>query len=104
MTDPNYIFFLRIFILLISLPVFFISFLIIFIKIREKGFSFYRPEIFLILLPFVAAGAGIFSSAYGLLMKSSWNFTELIIDSLSVSAAVINLIVLHTVIRQSQDG
>lgn len=104
MTDPNYIFFLRIFILLISLPVFFISFLIIFIKIREKGFSFSLPEVFIMLLPFCAAGAGIFFSAYSLVLKSSWKFTELIIDCLSISAAFIIAFVLYTVIRQSQEG
>ncbi len=104
MIDPKYAVFLRISVLLISLPVFFISFLIIFIKIREKGFSFSHPEIFLILLPFFAAGIGLFYSAYALFLKSSWNFTELIIDCISVSAAVIIFIILYTVIRQSNEG
>lgn len=104
MTDPAFVLYLRISILLISLPVFLISFLLILVRIREKGFSFSLPEAFIMLLPFCAAGAGIFFSAYGLVLKSSWKFTELIIDCLSISAAFIIAFVLYTVIRQSQEG
>lgn len=57
MTDPTCILFLRILVLLISLPAFLISFFLISVSIREKEFSCFPPENFPILFPFFASGA-----------------------------------------------
>ena len=97
MIDPKYVLFLRIFILLISLPIFFMSFLLIFRRISEKGFSFSYFEVIIILLPFLGTGAGTFASCKGIIAGSSLNSTEIIADCISVSVPVLIIIIFYKI-------
>ncbi len=104
MNNPKFIIVLRIIILLVVIPSFLLSLLFVMERVQEKISFLSWMDFSFVFLPFLVAGAGLFTSVWSLFRKREFSLLELAIYIFSFLAVILNFIILYIVISLAENG